>query len=39
MYTAGNIITVEVNMARLVNHNVKLKKMMEAAASTTAIAS
>lgn len=31
-YTPGNIITVEVNMARLVNYNVKIKKMMEAAA-------
>jgi hypothetical protein len=28
----GNSITVEVNMARLFNHSVKLKKMKEAAA-------
>lgn len=26
----GNIITVEVNMARLFNHSVKLKKLKEA---------
>lgn len=30
----GNSITVEVNMARLFNHSVKIKKMKEAAAST-----
>lgn len=29
----GNSITVEVNMARLFNHSVKLKKMREAAAA------
>ena len=30
----GNSITVEVNMARLFNHSIKIKKMKEAAAST-----
>lgn len=34
----GNSITVEVNMARLFNHTVKLKKLKEAA-SLTATAS
>jgi prefoldin subunit 5 len=29
----GNSITVEVNMARLFNHSVKLKKIREAAAA------
>jgi hypothetical protein len=29
----GNSITVEVNMARLFNHSVKLKKLKEAAAT------
>ena len=28
-YLRGNSITVEVNMARLFNHNVKLKKLKE----------
>ena len=32
-FLRGNCITVEVNMARLFNHNVKLKKMREAAAA------
>lgn len=30
-----NSITVEVNMARLFNHNVKVKKLAEAAAKTS----
>lgn len=30
-FLRGNCITVEVNMARLFNHNVKLKKLKEAA--------
>jgi hypothetical protein len=29
----GNSITVEVNMARLFNHNVKLKKLLESKAA------
>ncbi len=32
----GSSITVEVNMARLFNHNVKIKKMREAASAATA---
>ncbi len=31
-FLRGNSITVEVNMARLFNHNVKLKKALEAKA-------
>ncbi len=34
----GNSITVEVNMARLFNHSVKLKKAREAAAAGIAAA-
>jgi prefoldin subunit 5 len=30
-FLRGNCITVEVNMARLFNHNVKIKKLKEAA--------
>lgn len=38
-YIRGNAITVEVNMARLFNHSVKLKKTKEnAAAAVAAIA-
>lgn len=33
-FLRGNSITVEVNMARLFNHSVKLKKVAEASAAT-----
>jgi hypothetical protein len=33
----GNSITVEVNMARLFNHSVKLKQMKEAAAKASTV--
>lgn len=33
----GNSITVEVNMARLFNHSVKLKKIREAAAGGSSV--
>lgn len=33
----GNSITVEVNMARLFNHSVKLRKIKEASSSSAAI--
>lgn len=37
-FLRGNSITVEVNMARLFNHSVKLRKLKEAAAiSATAV--
>lgn len=34
----GNSITVEVNMARLFNHSVKMRKIKEAAGSTLPVA-
>ncbi len=37
-YLRANSITVEVNMARLFNHSVKIKKAAEATSSNTAIA-
>lgn len=34
-FLRGNSITVEVNMARLFNHSVKLRKLTEAVTKTT----
>lgn len=36
-FLRGNSITVEVNMARLFNHSVKLKKVQEALAASASI--